>query len=176
MTEYIYTYEDVIIDPSKEGIESLIGKEVYFHNNPCLCLDAANENSTVNLGILEEIDKDSINPFVIKKGSTFLVYSCIVEKKEEPELRCIPFEGIAEFLDAYRRIERLRLRDKNFYLSVRGIWLKDKDIDGVFYMVTEIWRDGVVLGSDQSTTKWDDLLYGYTFIDGSLCGKEVRKK
>ena len=48
-----YSYDSIIIDPSKEGIESLIGKEVYFHKNPCLCLDAANENSTVNLGILE---------------------------------------------------------------------------------------------------------------------------
>ena len=47
-----YTYDNILINPSKEGIESLIGKEVYFHNNPCLCLDAANENSTVNLGII----------------------------------------------------------------------------------------------------------------------------
>ena len=60
-------------------------------------------------------------------------------------------------------------------MSNHGIWLKDKDIDGVSYIVTEIWRDGVVLGSDQHTTIWDDLLYGYTFLDGSPCGKEVEE-
>ena len=34
-----YTCSNIIIDPTKEGIESLIGKEVYFHNNPSLCLE-----------------------------------------------------------------------------------------------------------------------------------------
>ena len=169
-----YTYDNILINPSKEGIESLIGKKVYFHNNPCLCLDAANENSTVNLGILEEIQKDSINPFVIKKGAAFLEYSCIIEKKEESKSKYTPFKNGEEFLGAYCYIETEKLNILRL-LSSHGIWLKDKDIDGVFYMVTEIWRDGVVLGSDQSTTKWDDLLYGYTFIDGSPCGKEVEE-
>ena len=59
-------------------------------------------------------------------------------------------------------------------MNNRGIWLKDKDIDDVFYIVTEIWKDGVVLGSDQSTTKWDDLLFGYTFLDGTPCGRFVK--
>lgn len=172
MTEYTYTYENIIIDPSKEGIKNIIGKEVYFHNNPCLCLDAANENSTIHLGMLEEIDKDRINPFVIKKGSAFLEYSCIIEKKEEPKPKpkYIPFENVTEFLDAHRSTPGC-LTEEACCLSKNGIWLKDKDIDGVFYMVTEVWRDGVVLGSDEYPTIWFDLLYGYTFIDGSPCGK-----
>ena len=37
-----YSYKNIIIDPTKEGIESLIGKEVYFRNNPSLCLENAN--------------------------------------------------------------------------------------------------------------------------------------
>ena len=177
-----YSYDSIIIDPSKEGIESLIGKEVYFHNNPCFCLDAANENSTVNLGILEEIDKDSINPFVIKKGSAFLVYSCIIEKKEEPKPRpkYEPFDNVTEFLDAYRRVERLRLKDEKFYLSVRGIWIKDTETDA-YCMVTEIWDMGIVIGNKNITigettvfndiTSWEELLEDCTFLDGSPCGK-----
>ena len=176
-----YSYNSIIIDPSKEGIESLIGKEVYFHNNPCLCLDAANENSTVNLGILEEIDKDSINPFVIKKGSAFLVYSCIIEKKEEPKPKpkYIPFENVTEFLDAYRSVPS-SLPDEVSYLSHNGIWLKDTEIDA-YCMVTEIWDTGVVIGNKNITigettvfndiTSWDELLEDCTFLDGSPCGK-----
>ena len=45
----MYTYDNVIINPTKEGIESLIGKEVYFHTNPTLCLEKANEGSADNL-------------------------------------------------------------------------------------------------------------------------------
>ena len=168
-----YTYDNVLINPSNEGIESLIGKEVYFEAKPYLCLKAANEKLTSSLGILVEVYKDSINPFCVKGKSGSYKYPCIIEKKEDPKPKYVPFENVTEFLDAYRRIERLRLRDKNFYLSIRGIWLKDKDIDGVFYMVTEIWKDGVVLGSDQYPTKWDDLLDGYTFPDGSPCGNSI---
>ena len=35
-----YSYDNIIVNPFKEGIESLIGKEVYFHNNPSLCLNS----------------------------------------------------------------------------------------------------------------------------------------
>ena len=57
-------------------------------------------------------------------------------------------------------------------------------------MVTEIWKEGVVVsdikmkttkeGNDEyyttnETTEWKELLRGYTFIDGSPCGKEVEE-
>ena len=48
----MYTYDNIIINPTKEGLESLVGKEVYFHNNPILCLENANEKSTDSLGVL----------------------------------------------------------------------------------------------------------------------------
>ena len=37
-----YTYDNVIINPTQEDVESLIGKEVYFQDNPWLCLKCAN--------------------------------------------------------------------------------------------------------------------------------------
>ena len=168
-----YTFKNIIINPTKEGIESLIGKEVYFHNNPSLCLDYANKKTTDHLGVLVKILKNSPIPFTIKQGDTVNEYSCIIEKKEEPKPEFIPFKNISEFLNAYRSVASW-LGEQDLYLNNRGIWLKDKDIDGVFYIVTEIWKDGVVLGSDQSTTKWDDLLFGYTFLDGTPCGRLVK--
>ena len=184
-----YGYDSIIINPFKEGIESLIGKEVYFHNNPFLCLENANEGSTDNLGILEEIDKDRINPFVIKKGSAFLEYSCIIEKKEEPKPKYVPFESKWEFIESY-----MDNRSNHEYLDYQisclgGIWLKDKDREGAYFMVTEIWNEGVVVsdikmkttkeGNDEyyttnETTEWKELLRDYTFLDGSPCGKEVK--
>lgn len=169
-----YTYENIIINPNKEGIESLIGKEVYFHNIPSFCLDDANKKLTGMSGVLVEIHKDDASPFVIKKDDFIYSYNCIIEKKEEPKPEFMPFKNISEFLNAYRSVASW-LGEQDLYMNNRGIWLKDKDIDDVFYIVTEIWKDGVVLGSDQSTTKWDDLLYGYTFLDGSPCGKEVKE-
>ena len=174
-----YTYSNLIIDPTKEGIESLIGKEVYFHNNPSLCLENANEGSTDNLGILVEIFKNSIVPFRIEQKygtcAHTCAHACIIPKKEEPKPKpkYEPFEDIAEFIGAYRRVEAIQLTKENFYLSIRGIWLKRKD-PKAYVMVTELWDDGVVIECQRFTTPWDNLSYGYTFLDGSPCGKEVK--
>ena len=166
-----YTYEDIIMDPEDPRLEGAIGKECYFSDCPKKLLDAARYNSALYLDCLTDISKKDACPFADKKRYD---WTLIIIKKEEPKPKpkYIPFENITEFLDAHKNLEGC-LNEEAYCLSKNGIWLKDKDIDSVFYVVTEIWRDGVVLGSDQSTTKWDDLLYGYTFIDGSPCGMKT---
>lgn len=164
-----YTFENLIINPETPGLEGLIGKEVYCDNTPLCCLQRANKG--YEAGVFREICKDHYHPFYVEyPNGMILSYACIIPKKEEPKPEFMPFKNISEFLNAYRSVASW-LGEQDLYLNNRGIWLKDKDIDDVFYIVTEIWKDGVVLGSDQSTTKWDDLLCGYTFLDGTPCGK-----
>ena len=80
MAEYIY--ENIIIDPNKEGIEKLIGKEVYAGDIPGYCLEHANEGDSYYLGTLIEIRKYDTCPFLVKHDGQNKVYSCIIEKKE----------------------------------------------------------------------------------------------
>ena len=169
-----YSYKNIIIDPTKEGIESLIGKEVYFNNNPSLCLAGANEKSTVNLGVLVEIHKDSIAPFVVERNDTDLAYSCIIEKKEEPK-KYVPFENADEFIDAYDSANySVKNRTiENKLLNYGGIWLKHRESND-FFMVLEIRDDGVVIRRNLFTTSWNDLSNDYTFLDDTPCGKESK--
>ena len=169
-----YSYDSIIINPSKEGIESLIGKEVYFEAKPFLCLKAANEKLASSSGILVEVYEDSINPFYVKGKSGSYRYPCIIEKKEEPKPKpkYVPFKNITEFLDAYRNTPGC-LNEEAYYLSKNGIWLKDKASKS-YCMVTEIWDSGVTIASDQNMTFWGKLFEAYTFLDGSPCGKEVK--
>ena len=166
-----YTYDNILINPSKEGIESLIGKEVYFHNNPYLCLDYANKKSTDHLGVLAKIRKNSAVPFTIEQGNTVHEYTCIIIKKEqsEPKPRCIPFENGREFFNSYLSVES-RLEKEDYFLSNHGIWLKDKT-SKAYYMVTKIWD----IGDDSDEISWKELLEYYTFLDDSPCGKEVEE-
>ena len=188
-----YTYANIIIDPTKKGIESLIGKEVYFHNNPSLCLENANEKSTSNLGILVEIFKNSIVPFRIEQKcgtcAHTCAHACIIEKKEEPKPKpkYIPFKNAKEFLDACRNAPGC-LNEEDYFLSNHGIWLKKKNKPPLL-MVTEIYSFGVVISGDMNTTEkpngeyvtiteitlWEELLRGYTFLDGSPCGKSMEE-
>ena len=161
-----YTFADIIMDPEDPRLEGAIGKECYLSDFPKIALDVARNNSTVDR--LKRIAKEETCPFVDEEEESN--WAVIIIKKEEPKPEFVPFKNISEFLNAYRSVASW-LGEQDLYLNNRGIWLKDKDIDGVFYIVTEIWKDGVVLGSDQSTTKWDDLLCGYTFLDGTPCGK-----
>ena len=178
-----YTYDNVIIDPHKEGVRSLIGKEVYFEAKPFLCLRAANEKLASNLGILVEVYKDSINPFCVKGKSGSYRYPCIIEKKEEPEPEYIPFESVEEFVERYMEVKK-GVKSNSFEdnLLQCGMGLKERGRDyDVFCMVTELWDYGVVIGEEKmvirensvynNTTSWRELYDKYVFIDGSPCGK-----
>ena len=168
-----YTFENLIMNPETPGLESLIGKKVYSGTAPLDCLKRANKDCEV--GILREIRKDCLCPFLVEVPNGMIFnYVCIIPKKEEPKPEYVPFKNGLEFFNSYLSVES-RLEKADYFLSNHGIWLKDKDIDGVLYVVTEIWKDGVVLGSDQSTTKWDELLCGYTFIDCTPCGRFVKE-
>ena len=181
-----YTYSNLIIDPTKEGIESLIGKEVYFSDVPNICLENANKNDISYFGTLERIRKDGNHPFMVKSILSTTYWSCIIPKKEEPKPKYVPFESIEEFLTAYfKSVANSECIQKT--ISSTGIWLKHND---AFLLVTEIWNKGVVIGdiNMQTTeieedeyltvhgvTKWKELFEDYTFLDGSPCGKEVEE-
>ena len=181
-----YTYDDLIVNPNKEGIENLIGKEVYYSDIPLYCIRSANEN--YKIGILREVRNDEAAPFYIENPvGCALNYACIIPKKEEPKPEFIPFTSADEFIDAYDSANYSVINGTraNRLLNYGGIWLKGKD-SRAYYMVTEIWDCGLVIDDiNMKTTKieedlyftvngvthWDELLGYYTFLDGSPCGK-----
>lgn len=185
-----YTFDNVLIDPNKEGIDGLIGKEVYFHDNPSFCVVNANRKSNDNLGILVEICEVSTNPFLIKlNDGTVHAYPCIIEKKKG-ETEYSEFESQEEFLNhyAYHRDKLVESSLNRQLSSFGGVWLKRKK-SNVLYMVIEIWDDGVVLGDSKmkttsqgyeeyitmnTATLWKELCEKYTFLDGTSCGKEKK--
>ena len=176
-----YTYDNVIIDPCKEGIESLIGKEVYFEAKPFLCLKAANEKLASNLGILVEVYKDSINPFCVKGKSGSYKYPCIIEKKEELKPEFVPFASADEFLDEYDNVNYSINNGtlENKLLNYGGVWLKSKK-DYSLCMVAGVRDDGLVICDKERTTSepieynvkmsWEEILANFVFADGTPCG------
>ena len=176
-----YTYDNVIIDPHKEGVRSLVGKEVYFEAKPFLCLKAANEKLASNLGILVEVYKDSINPFCVKGKSGSYKYPCIIEKKEEPKPEFVPFESADEFIDEYDNanysINSGTLENK--LLNYGGVWLKSKK-DNSLCMVAGVSNNGLVICDKERTTSepieynvkmpWVEILANFVFANGTPCG------
>ena len=182
-----YTYDNIIIDPHKEEIGSLIGKEVYFEAKPFLCLKAANEKLASNLGILVEVYKDSINPFCVKGKSGSYKYPCIIEKKEEPKPEFVPFKSADEFIDEYDNanysINSGTL--ENRLLSYGGVWLKSKK-DNSLCMVAGVSDNGLVICDKERTTgepveynvkmSWDEILANFVFADGTPCGMNSTRR
>ena len=181
-----YTCKNLVIDPEAQGLEDVIGKEVYANDVPLYCLKCANENLQVS--ILREIRKDDFFPFRVEDpDGRILGFDCIIVKKEEPKPEFIPFKSAEEFTDAYDSANYSVSTGtmENKLLDYGGIWLKGKE-SGACYMVTEIWGCGVVISSsDMKTVKigedkyftvnrvihWKALLEYYIFLDGSPCGK-----
>ena len=167
-----YTFENLIMNPETPGLESLIGKKVYSGTAPLDCLKRANKDYEV--GILREIRKDCLCPFLVEVPNGMIFnYVCIIPKKEEQKSKYVPFQDGREFFNSYLSVES-RLEKEDHFLSNHGIWLKRRESDDLF-MVVDIWDDGVVIGSNQFTTSWNDLSNDYTFLDGSPCRKEVEE-
>ena len=183
-----YTFNDLIANPETPDLESLIGKEVYYSNTPLRCVAQANEN--IGVSTLRAIRKGDYFPFLVetsngKDSLNYACFSCIIPKKEEPKLepKYVPFKDAKEFIRAYKNAPGC-LDEEDYYLSGHGIWLKEKRRPGVYCMVTEIWNCGVdVSGNRVSTeensvvinfTLWENLYLGYTFLDGSPCGKKAQ--
>lgn len=186
-----YTYTDLIVDPELPGVRNLIGKEVYYNSVPSRCVLLANKG--LGVGILKEIRKDEYFPFYVEtqNGDTvsYICYSCIIPKKEEPkpEPKYEPFKSVIEFLNGYSHVETKNLDNAHRYLYSQGIWLKEKRADDpdTFCMVNEFRKEGVFVGhadvviddgiSYTTFTPWSKLCQGYTFLDGSPCGKIVEE-
>ena len=177
-----YTYEDIIMDPEDPRLEGAIGKECFFSEYPKRLLNSAKNNSPEYLDCLTDIRKEGACTFVDKNGSA---WTLIIIKKEEPKPKYVPFESIEEFLTAYfKSVANSECIQKT--ISSTGIWLKRND---AFLLVTEIWKEGVVVsdikmkttkdGDEYFTfngvTEWKKLFMEYTFLDGSPCGKEVEE-
>lgn len=185
MAEYVF--EELIMNPKNPGLESLIGKEVYCNNTPLACLDHANEHR--GAGILREICEESTNyPFRVETPEgDILGFVCIVPKKEEPKPEYTPFESMEEFVERYTEVrKKAELGSLNDNLFQCGMWLKEKKRPGVYCMVVEIWNCGVNVSSNRFSTEensvvidftlWENLYLGYTFLDGSPCGKLKESK
>ena len=181
-----YTCKNLIIDPETQGLEDIIGKEVYANDAPLYCLKCANENLQVS--ILREIRKNDFFPFRVEDpDGRILGFDCIIVKKEEPEPEFIPFTSADEFIEAYdsATYSVSAGTTENRLLNHGGIWLKGK-ISEAYRMVTEIWDSGIVIGDNNivilesaafnEVTLWQELLKGYTFLDGTPCGRLKENK
>ena len=161
-----YTFENLIMNPETPGLESLIGKKVYSGTAPLDCLKRANKDYEV--GILREIRKDCLCPFLVEVPNGMIFnYVCIIPKKEEQKSKYVPFQDGREFFNSYLSVES-RLEKEDYFLSNHGIWLKDK-ASKAYYMVTKICDI-----DDSDEISWEELLEYYTFLDGSPCGKESK--
>ena len=186
-----YTCKNLVIDPETQGLEDIIGKEVYANDAPLYCLKCANENLQVS--ILREIRKNDFFPFRVEDpDGRILGFDCIIVKKEEPKPEFIPFKSAEEFTDEYDSANYSVKTGtmENKLLDYGGIWLKEKE-SGAYYMVTEIWSCGVVIGCfnmrttkiregeylvTNRVTKWKELLEYYIFPDDTPCGKPKENK
>lgn len=166
-----YTYKDIIIDPTSEEAKNCIGKEVYFSDKPSVCLSYAKNNDKDFHELLMGIDEVDGCPFVI--GKQGMRWACIILKKEEPKPEFVPFDSADEFIDAYDSANyAVRCGTmQNRLLNYGGIWLINTVNFASYMMVTEVWDDGLILGSDPEVVSWEELLRDYTFLDGAPCGK-----
>lgn len=183
-----YTRKDIIMDPNDPRLEGAICNKVYSSSDINLVLNRANNNEyEMTLIQVEDVDSE---PFTVMNTDGTEYDADFIIIKKEPELEYVPFESADEFINAFdytnHSVEKGSVENK--LINYGGIWLKDKETDA-FFMVTEIWDEGVVIGDSKiktikngddeyftmnDVTNWRELLRDYIFLYGKPCGKEVK--
>ena len=111
--------------------------------------------------------------FPVIKKNTGSFWPCIIPKKEEskPEPKYVPFKNSGEFISEFE--------DNTPIMHIYGLWIYEKIgkfDERVPRLVTEMWGDGVIVGSDSHTTKWKELLERFVFENNEPCGKLQEEK
>lgn len=159
-----YTWDDIIIDPTSEEAKNCIGKIVYYADDQNICLNYANNDIKDHCGILRKIEPNMCWPFVIEEFCSH--WECIIPYNENQKPKYIPFSNKEEFLSAYE--------EHTNSMKKYGIWIFN-NINGIDYLIacliTEMWNDGIVIGSAMGRILWKYLLESFVFEDGTPCGK-----
>ena len=185
-----YTRKDIIMDLNDSRLEGSIGKKVYCSSDIGMLLKYANEHK-YEMILTRVMEEANVKPFIVTDmDGTEYDADFIILKEEEPKPEYVPFENAEEFLNAYDYTNHSVKNGsvENKLINYGGIWLKDKETDA-WFMVTEIWDEGVVVGDGKlrtvsngdneyftmnDVTDWLELLRDYIFLDGTPCGKEVK--
>lgn len=177
-----YTYENVIYNPKSEEANYCINKVVFYSDSPTACLYHANNKDSRHCGILQSIKVGDSFPFVvvnITEGTTNVTCNIIPLNEDDDEY--IPFVSGFEFIREYEDSLRSYNDDGDTRTPMDaklgilgGVWLKHEfsDCNGCeYFSVTEIRREGLVIGRENEVTSWDKVLETYQFLDGTPCGK-----
>lgn len=165
-----YGWEDLITNPNLEKAKSYVGKDCYFSYTPSSCIKNANNDKTMFQGKLVQVRADMECPFIfISDVGNYMSFPCIIPKeKKVSKPKYVPFNNREEFLQAYE--------ENTSKMKSYGIWVYERigeyDED-VPRAVVELWGDGVVIGNDDNTTKWKDLVGKFIFENGKPCGKLI---
>ena len=162
-----YTWDDIIINPNTEEAKNCIGKEVYYSDNPTLCLSYANSNNSGYIKILGRIELDNLYPFVMNDNGSH--WGSIILCKEDTEPEYVPFYTIEEFVKASL------IHNKDHYLSGTGIWVKepydDDDAPVCTTMVDSLRVSDNTIFVDGIWLSLKEVLDSYRFLDDTPCGK-----
>lgn len=142
-----------------------IGSSGYFADNLRSLRVAAEEECSRAYGEIEEIMNNSYGcRFRKKNGDTYTLFYLVEDRKEE--LR--PYKNTDEMVEDFK--ERFNVNVPPYAMPL--VWVKMKDSDRK-YLIVRFSSDLTICHNvEVHTLTFEDLVEGYTYLDGSPCGIE----
>lgn len=150
--------------------EVKIGSSGYFADNLRSLRVAAEEECSGAYGEIEEIMNNSYGcRFRKKNGDTYTLFY-LAEETGEKKLR--PYNDVDEMVEDFK--ERFNVNVPPYEMPL--IWVKTKDTDKKYLIVRFASDLTICLNFKVYTPTFEDLVEGYTYLDGSPCGIEEDEK
>lgn len=146
------------------------GSKGYFANSIRILKETIKEtlkdSCAATYGEIDEIKDDSCAcRFIIKKNSAYSFFY-LVEKPKKKELR--PYRNTDEMVEDF--MERFNVNVPPYAMPL--IWVKTKGADKKYLIVRFASALTICHNVEVYTPTLEDLVEGYTYLDGSPCGIE----
>lgn len=152
--------------------EVKVGSKGYFACNIKVLREAVQDEDDVMFGKIEEIFADFAScRFGIENESGYGLFY-LVEEPKEKQFR--PYKDTDEMIEDFKRRYNSyggwSGKDNPMYNPL--IWIKTKGADNKYLIVRFASALTICLNTEVFTLTFEDLVEGYTYLDGTPCGIE----
>ena len=146
--------------------EVMVGSKGYFANSIRILKETLKDSCAAAYGEIDEIKDDSCAyRFSMKKNSAYCFFYLVKEHREK-KLR--PYNNTDEMVEDFK--ERFNVNVPPYEMPL--IWVKTKGTDKKYLIVRFASDLTICLNFEVYNPTFEDLVEGYTYLDGSPCGIE----
>ena len=141
------------------------GSKGYFADSINVLRKLVEKNA--NLEVLRKVDEEDSPYRFVKDGTQYALFYLVEEPQEE---KYRPYESTDEMIEDYKeRIKAYGAVPFRCPMFMQNIWIMEGGVSK--HLITDFSK--IIVNTSRNTISLEDLFNGFTYLDGTPCGKKI---